>query len=96
LITNVVTETVVDHLEVVHVEEDDGQGSPIAVQPGDGHLQTVDEQHAIGKTGQRVVNRLMRKLGLQTLALDRVSDRSLEKLAVHRGFRYVILGAEPH
>ncbi|OIQ87432.1 hypothetical protein GALL_306830 [mine drainage metagenome] len=50
-------EAVVDLLEVVEVEEQDGQTLAVAPGGGDRQLQAVVEQHAIGQAGQGVVVR---------------------------------------
>jgi len=57
LVTGAVPEAVVDRLEVVQVEHQDGRGRPAAV--GDGLVDAADQQRAVGQSGERVVRGVM-------------------------------------
>ena len=59
LVPRRVTEGVVDDLEVVEVEEDDGDGPPVPPVQGQGVLQPVEEQRPVGQAGQHVVEGLV-------------------------------------
>ncbi len=75
LVARVVAERVVDLLEVVQVEEEEGQGGTDARGDAQGLLQAVAEQGAIGQVGQRVV---------QGLVAQRVGLLARGHVALHR------------
>ena len=54
-VPDVVTEVVVDRLEPVQVQVEQGHRLTVAVEAGDGLLQPVVEQHPVGQAGQVVV-----------------------------------------
>ena len=54
VVAGVVAEGVVDRLEAVEVEEQDGA---VAVRAGEGGLDALDERRAVGQPGQRVGER---------------------------------------
>ncbi len=54
-----VAEAVVDRLEVVEVDEDDGQADVVAAGAGDGVADALDEQRAVGEARDRVVEGLV-------------------------------------
>ena len=60
-----VAEAVVDRLEVVEVHEQHGQRSRRTVGQQERVLEAVDEQGAVGQSGQRVVERQMAELLLE-------------------------------
>ena len=68
-----VPEAVVDRLEVVEVDEDDGDRETAALHAGERVLNAVGEERAIRKTRDRVVERLMRQLVLERLLLADVA-----------------------
>ncbi len=89
-------ERVVDLLERVHVQEQQahrGAGAPRTVQ---GNSEPVQEQHAVGEPGQRIVQRLAGQLDLGALALDGVADRPPERGRGQLGRQQVVLGSEAH
>ena len=61
-VAGVVTEAVVDRLELVQVEEQDGDRGPAAVGPLECVVEAVREQRAVGKLGERVVEGLVCEL----------------------------------
>ena len=62
-------EAVVDRLEVVEVDEQDGQPAAAPRCGSDERvLEAVDEQRPVGEPGQRVVERLVAELVLERLA----------------------------
>ena len=67
------TEAVVDELEIVEIDEDDGGKIAVAPCIGDGLLEPVDQEVAVGQPGQRIVSRLVFKLGLVLTTLGDVS-----------------------
>ena len=73
LVAGGVAEAVVDRLEVVEVEEDDGDAGALARGAGEGVLDPVGEQRAVGQAGHGVVERLVRQLLLERRALARVA-----------------------
>ncbi len=72
-----VAEAVVDHLEAVEIQEHHGQPVVVvALRPRQRRAQPVHEQRAVGQTGERVVERLVRQPFLDALALGDVgADR---------------------
>ncbi len=82
LVADVVTQGVVDLLEPVEVEEQQGDQSVLALGPGQLELEVVEQQGPVGQGGQRVVGRLVGQIGLEALALGHVAaDR---RQLVHR------------
>src|SRR5207249_4486834 len=66
-VARVVTERVVDVLEVVQVEEEDRHLFGVTPLPGEGVLQAVDVEGAVRQRGQRIVERLAGQLLLELL-----------------------------
>jgi hypothetical protein len=67
-----VAERVVDLLEVVEVAVDDRDALALVAGGGEGALEAVLEERAVGEPGERVVVRLVGELALQRLALGDV------------------------
>ena len=65
LITGGVPQGVVDHLETVEVEEQDGDGADRSRAARERVLDAVAEEGAVGELGQRVVERLVAQLLLE-------------------------------
>ena len=59
LVAGTVPERVVDVLETVEVDEQRGGRHVVASCPGQHRVDPVEDEHAVGETGQRVVERLM-------------------------------------
>ena len=74
-----VAEAVVDRLEAVEVEEQHGQRGVLALQPADRVVEAVEEQHAVGQAGQRVVQRLVEQQLLGALADEELADLRAER-----------------
>jgi hypothetical protein len=68
-----VAEAVVDLLEPVQVEEEDGHRPGLAFGPPQGVVDPVLEQGPVGQAGQRVVEGLVGELVLQLTALGDVA-----------------------
>jgi hypothetical protein len=68
------SEAVVDELEPVEVEEQDGRQGAVTRQTRERMLEPVEEQRPIGQPGERVVQRTMADLVLGRLALERVGQ----------------------
>ena len=68
-----VAEAVVDGLEVVEVDEHDADRRASATRAHDRVLDAVGEQRAVGEARDRVVERLVRELVLERLALADVA-----------------------
>ena len=82
-----VAERVVDRLEVVQVHEQDRHGLAVATLALEGVLDAVLEQGPVGEAGDRVVERLVRELLLERLALGDVAgvqDDALDVLVVEQ------------
>ena len=62
LVAGVVAEAVVDDLEPVEVEEQQGDEELVGPGGGDGVLELVEQQRPVGQVGQRVVGRLVGEL----------------------------------
>src|SRR4051812_48079636 len=73
LVAGGVAEAVVDRLEVVEVDEDDGQADVVAAHAADGVADALGEQRAVGEAGDRVVEGLVGELLLERLALGDVT-----------------------
>ena len=80
-----VPKRVVDVLEVVDVEEQHRDGGAGPARAVERDAETIEEQRAVRQPRERVVQRLMRKLDLRALALDRVRNRSPERQRVELG-----------
>ena len=70
----VVAEAVVDDLELVDVDEQDGQGAALAVEASQRQGEPVDQQDPVGQAGQRVVEGLVVELFFVADAVDGRSD----------------------
>ncbi len=89
-VTCVVAEGVVDFLEVVQVQVQQGERSALSQRPGDRLLQQVLELHAIRHLGQRVEARQVTDAPLRPLAIGDVAqdvDVALEPGVVARDCR---------
>jgi hypothetical protein len=64
-----VAEAVVDHLEVVQVDEEHGHAAAVAARPGQRVPDPVVEQRPVGQVGEAVVERQVLELGRQGVAL---------------------------
>ena len=64
-----VTEAVVDGLEVVEIDEQDGHSDAVAQRPCDRMADALVEQRAVGEMGYRIVEGLVGELLLERLAL---------------------------
>jgi hypothetical protein len=64
-----VTQAVVDHLEVVQVDEEHGHAAAVAARPGQRVPDPVVEQRPVGQVGEAVVERQVLELGRQGVAL---------------------------
>src|SRR5829696_2767170 len=62
-VAGAVAEAVVDHLEVVEVDEEHGQAAAVPAGPGQGVPDPVVEQGPVGQVGQAVVEVLVLELG---------------------------------
>ena len=75
-----VPEGVVDDLEVVEVAEQDADAPPAAPAAGQGEVEAVEQQGAVGQPGERVVGRLVLEPALERLALGDVAEHSRREL----------------
>src|SRR3954454_1718849 len=66
---------VVDQLEVVDVDDDDRNTASVASSTRERLLQPVEDQAAVGQSGQRVVQRVMAELRLGGARLSDVLNR---------------------
>ena len=73
LVAGSVAEAVVDGLEVVEVEEHDGEAAALAPRAGRGVADALAEQRAVGQAGDGIVEGLVRELLLERLALGDVA-----------------------
>jgi hypothetical protein len=82
LVARVMAAAVVDELELVEVEEQDGDRrlAPCAVLDGLG--ETVDEQRAVGKAREGILHGLTAHLVLRAAAVDRVGEHVGGRLEV--------------
>ena len=71
LVSHLVAERVVDELEAVEVQEQDGRGGARvgALGAADRLVEAVEEQHAVGQAGERVVQRVVLQALLGLLAV---------------------------
>ena len=88
-------ERIVDHLEVVEVDEDHRDRTGGALREYR-LLQAVVEEVAVGKPGERVVVRMALELFLVALALDRVLHRPEQQVAIDPALHEVVLRAALH
>ena len=91
-VSRLVAERVVDELEAVEVEEEHGGGRLRggALRPPDRLVEAVEEEHAVGQAGQRVVHRVVLQAPLGLLAGGDVGlaadhARGLPGVVAHRG-----------
>jgi hypothetical protein len=84
LVADGVAEVVVDELEVVEVEVEDGGRSAVAVGGRDRRRQVLLEQRAVGQVGERVVVGEVGEPVLGLLARGHVEDDSVEELDLAR------------
>ena len=69
MIAGGVAKTVVDRLEAVEVDEQDGHRSPTVARPIEGRLGAPGKEGSIGQVGQGVVRCLVGELAFERLAL---------------------------
>jgi hypothetical protein len=85
-VTEMVAQRVVDLLEAVEVEQEQGQRLALAGRGAQGLGEAVVEQHAIGQTGERIVDRLMAQPVLLDLGGGDVAhDRDQQPLVLDHG-----------
>ena len=89
LVSDVVAQAVVDGLEVVEVEEEHGGGSVVGV--GQRAADALGEEHAVGQTRQRIVERLVAELVLQ---LGELGQRLLQAVVLDQHARVLRVGLE--
>ena len=82
LVPDAVAEAIVDRLEVVEIDEEDGPTATGRTCDADRPLHTTPQQGAVGQTGQRIVERPVDELVLEHLAL--VDDTMVDDDAPHR------------
>jgi hypothetical protein len=86
-----VSQRIVDFLETVEVEEEQGKLSIVSFRRGEDLVQPIEQQRAIGKTGKLVVIRKV--VGFRDLPLALVGE--LLQLRVRFGQRrHLLLGGE--
>jgi hypothetical protein len=68
-----VTQAIVDPLEVVEIQEDEGEAAVLAPGPGQLGVEPVRQQGAVGQAGEGVVGGLVAQFGLVALALGDVA-----------------------
>ena len=92
------SEGVVDPLEAVEVEVEHGERSAPAGRLLQRVVQAVGEQRPVGEVGERVVERLMRELVLELLALGDVAgvEDDAGDVGVVEQARAEDLGVAPH
>ena len=95
-----VAEAVVDHLEAVDVEDEEGDGGPVAQGAGQRVLQPVPEQDPVGQVGEAVVEGLAGELDLEPAPLADVADEAVDHpplvvLGAPDGDLHRELGARP-
>ena len=73
-VSDLMAEAVVDELEVIEIEEQDGGGRLAAPLPAERLVEPVEEQDAIGQTGERVVECPVAHPVLGGLSLERVRE----------------------
>ena len=80
-VAGVVAERLVDELEAVDAELDDGERAAAALQAGEGLADAVGEEGAAREPGQRVVQRDVGEPALAAAALDREAHDAGDELA---------------
>lgn len=75
------TEGVVDRFEVVKVEAQHRYGGDVAVLPGDGLFQAIEEVRPVGQARQTVAERFAGDLGQQALVLHQHDELTREHRA---------------
>ena len=83
-VAGVVAVAVVDHLEAVEIEEEQGDSRSSALGAGQRQLEVVEQQGPVGEPGERVVGGLVGEVGLEPSPLGDVAtdDRDLCQPAV--------------
>ena len=81
LVAGLVPEAVVDELEVVEVDVEDGERSPAVLHVRDRGVEPASELVAVGQAGQRIVIGAVGELLLGTLAVADVVDHALGERA---------------
>ncbi len=84
LIAGHVPEAVVDALEAVHVNEDQGVGLAVGPRLPERLIEPLHQQPPVGQAGQAVVERVLMQLVLERLALGDVAERD------HRAGRHAV------
>ena len=77
LVADGVAVGVVDALEVVEVDEEQGDRAGTAAVAGERPLEVVAEEDAVGEPGQRVVQGVVDELRLEPLPVGRVDQQAL-------------------
>ena len=72
-----VAERVVDDLEVVDVEEQDGDAGSATARAVERPVEVLAEQRPIGEPGQGIVEGVVEQLRLETLLLGGVDEQAL-------------------
>ncbi len=85
LVAGRVAERVVDHLEVVEVDQQQRHSAAAALVAGHRVLDPVAEQRPVGQAGQRVLERLAGQLALERLLLGHVADAQDDRVQVGVG-----------
>ena len=89
LVAGVVAERVVEHLQVVDVEEEQGEAAALGVGARDRLAEALHQQRAVREAGERVVQRVVADALLRALALDGAVEHVRD-----RGQEVEVLGAE--
>lgn len=90
------TQALVDQLETVQVQEEQGREPPRALRRRQRESEPVDQELAVGETSEGVVEGQAGKLELAMHALDRVADAPREQAAVDLPADQVVLSALVH
>ena len=90
LVADWMSETVVDRLEVVEIQEQHGHRVEATVAPVHGMGEPVEEQGAVRQTGEGVMERLMIELLLQRTPLGHVSTVEHDRAHVGLIERFVM------
>ncbi len=78
VVADVVAPGVVDQLEAVDVEEEQGDVGAVAAGPGEGLLQVVEQERPVGEAGQRVVEGPVGPRGLDPAAVGPVPGHTAQ------------------
>lgn len=81
-ISDFVAQALVDQLEAIQVQEEQGRGPPRALRRRERQIEAIYQELAVGKAGERVVEGEACELELAAHALDRVADAPREQAAV--------------